>query len=101
MPVAIEMKKKITCKQIRELREALGLSQVDFARQLGVVTRTVGNWERSTPPSGPTAQHLWTLYQTHVRESKGDGESGASENGAGESGSSESGAGEKGRRGGK
>lgn len=33
------------CKHIRELRVARNLSQVDFAKALGVSKQTVSNWE--------------------------------------------------------
>jgi transcriptional regulator with XRE-family HTH domain len=46
-------------KQIRDLREAAGMTQMDLAVQMGVTIATVSNWERGT--SEPFARHLLKL----------------------------------------
>lgn len=46
-------------KQIRDLREAAGLTQMDLAVELGVTIATIYNWERGT--SEPFARHLLKL----------------------------------------
>lgn len=44
-----------TQKEVRELREALGLSQEALAQLLGVSTRTVSRWECGTSELHPLA----------------------------------------------
>ena len=40
----------ITSKPLGELRKNLGLSQAELAKQLGVITQCVSNWERGAAP---------------------------------------------------
>lgn len=64
MPATVS-KPLITSDQIRHLRAKLDLSQEEFAREVGVTKRTVGNWERGDPPRGAAARHLRHLYDQH------------------------------------
>lgn len=43
------------CDDVKELREALGLTQEEFARMLGVSARTVSRWERGESEPTPLA----------------------------------------------
>lgn len=42
------MNNKITGKEVKELRQRMGLSQTDFGLKLGSSVRTIQNWESST-----------------------------------------------------
>jgi len=46
----------MTAATVRRIRRGLGLTQVGFAKQLGVHPMTVSKWERGTVPiTGPVA----------------------------------------------
>ncbi len=46
---------------IKALRAKLGLTQAQFAKKLGVATRTVEDWEREKFPKKPTGLYLKAL----------------------------------------
>jgi putative transcriptional regulator len=54
---------KITPNLIREIREALGISQEGFARRVGVAYNTVNRWEKgkSLPKSIPIIEKILEL----------------------------------------
>jgi len=43
------------CDEVKELREALGLTQEELARLIGVSARTVSRWERGESEPTPLA----------------------------------------------
>jgi putative transcriptional regulator len=47
--------------EIRFLRKHVGLSGVDFAKQMGVTRETVSRWENGTTPMGAVADRLLRL----------------------------------------
>lgn len=55
--------------QLTEAREALHLSQIELARQLGVAANTVNRWEAGTRKIPP---YLWLalegLHHQHCKE---------------------------------
>lgn len=55
----------ITGDQIRDARVAAGWTQEQLANRLGVTLRTVGNWERSTPPKVAQAR-LRSVLADHL-----------------------------------
>ena len=59
-----ELGKRLTPKEIKDLRRKLGLSQKAFAKQLGVSLRTVQRWERGeSKPSKMALFHLALLLK--------------------------------------
>ncbi|MCK9369862.1 helix-turn-helix domain-containing protein [Candidatus Dojkabacteria bacterium] len=46
----------ISAKEIKDLRDSLGLTQEQFAQKLGVTFSTVFRWEHSKSPPSPLAQ---------------------------------------------
>ena len=62
----------MTKEQIRELREALGYSQVDFAVALGTTPTSISRWERGIrAPSRLAAHALKRLEAETLREMAG------------------------------
>lgn len=53
-------KRSTQSSAVVSLRNALGLTQQDFAYQLGCAVTTVARWETSHPPHGLTAVKLAT-----------------------------------------
>jgi DNA-binding transcriptional regulator YiaG len=47
--------------EIRQAREALGMSQAEFASALHLRFRSVQKWEQEGVPAGPTAVLLWLV----------------------------------------
>jgi putative transcriptional regulator len=64
---------KITPELIREIREALGISQEGFARKVGVAYNTVNRWEKgkSLPKSTPIIEKILQLAREAGIDSKG------------------------------
>ncbi len=57
---------------VRELRERLGLTQEDFAREVGVSMMTVSRWERGIArPTKLAIKQLDVLARRAGREGKG------------------------------
>ncbi len=56
--------------QIRELREALGVTQEEFARELGVSLTTVSRWENGHGKPSPLAQRQLQELLDRVQASK-------------------------------
>jgi DNA-binding transcriptional regulator YiaG len=54
------VKMRITPEYIREIREALGISQEGFARRVGMAYNTVNRWEKgkSLPKSTPIIERI-------------------------------------------
>lgn len=50
-------------KQIRDLRDELGMTQADFANYCGVTQTQVSNWERGR--YRPNKQVAWKLHSEH------------------------------------
>jgi DNA-binding transcriptional regulator YiaG len=50
----------VTPRQLTEVREALHLSQIELARQLGVAANTVNRWEAGTRKIPP---YLWLALE--------------------------------------
>lgn len=71
-PITLTRWCRMTGKQIKKLREALGETQQAFADRLGLQTRgAVSAMERGHPghePSGPTLKLLELLFDLHVRK---------------------------------
>ncbi|MCI2429293.1 helix-turn-helix domain-containing protein [Candidatus Acetothermia bacterium] len=58
-------------QEVQELREALGLSQEDFARLLGVSVRTISRWESGASLPHPLAMKelaRWRKALEHLQE---------------------------------
>lgn len=52
----------MTTAEIRQIRERLNLTQVEFARELGVCQGTVSHWEKGIrTPTGPAVRLLRIL----------------------------------------
>jgi DNA-binding transcriptional regulator YiaG len=66
---------KITPELIREIREALSISQEGFARRVGVAYNTVNRWEKgkSLPKSTPIIEKILELAREAGIDSKGPG----------------------------
>jgi uncharacterized Zn finger protein len=52
---------KPTAKSVLELRQRLGMSKAEFAREVGVSAATIANWEKSTGGLSPQARNLDSL----------------------------------------
>jgi DNA-binding transcriptional regulator YiaG len=54
---------RITPEFVREIRQALGISQEGFARKIGVAYNTVNRWEKgkSLPKSSPIIEKILEL----------------------------------------
>jgi transcriptional regulator with XRE-family HTH domain len=48
---------------VRELREALGMTQQGFATRLGIAMRTIARWENNQPPRGQALVQLAQVAQ--------------------------------------
>lgn len=48
---------------VKSIRAALGLTQAQFADQVGVDQSTVSNWEKGKRPSGPARRLLQDLVE--------------------------------------
>ena len=60
-----------TAKQIKELRESIGMSRKDFSEHTGIPVRTLEDWEaaRRTPPEYIPRLIAYQLkYEELVRE---------------------------------
>jgi DNA-binding transcriptional regulator YiaG len=57
----------------RQLREHLGLTQTELAHALGVILRTVQNWERAGVAGSPRQlrdlEELWTIVKDSIKAS--------------------------------
>jgi putative transcriptional regulator len=64
---------RITPDLIREIREALGISQEGFARRIGVAYNTVNRWEKgkSLPKSTPIIEKILELAREAGIDNKG------------------------------
>ena len=61
----------VTGREVRRVRKALGLTQVEFAVRVGVTSNTVARWERAELTVGSTAAILIRLFgQLHREEEK-------------------------------
>jgi transcriptional regulator with XRE-family HTH domain len=47
--------------ELKQIREAAGLSQETLARLIGVTSKTVSNWERGTNPANLTVPQMKAL----------------------------------------
>jgi putative transcriptional regulator len=57
-----------TAQEIKELREKLGMSQVEFARSVGADARSVSRWESGTAkPSGSSLEVMNAIDATFKR----------------------------------
>ena len=57
----------MTKDELRQLREALGISQRDFARRIGVAPRTLARWEQGTHPIGLVYEKLIRIQAAAAR----------------------------------
>lgn len=53
--------------EIKSLRQALGLTQAEFALKIGVSMMTVSRWERGETQPSPLAQALISQLQNSVK----------------------------------
>lgn len=64
----------MTADEVKERRQALGLTQKDLAAQLGVDVTTVARWERGEIKLNPlldlAMRHLETVGETHKESRK-------------------------------
>ncbi len=59
----------MTTAEIRQIRERLNLTQVEFARELGVCQGTVSHWEKGIrTPTGPAVRLLRFLRAQTTRK---------------------------------
>jgi DNA-binding XRE family transcriptional regulator len=58
-------------EKIRAIRQALGLTQVEFAERLGTTQSTVTRWEKGSIPQGDMLQAIATLANTTVERLMG------------------------------
>jgi putative transcriptional regulator len=57
----------MTTAEIRQIRERLNLTQVEFAKELGVCQGTVSHWEKGIrTPTGPAVRLLRILASSRV-----------------------------------
>ena len=62
----IKTRKLLTPKAIRQFRERLGFSQIEFAEKLFTTNVTISRWESGThPPTGAAAKLLLKLMEEH------------------------------------
>ena len=56
-----------TAKQIKELRESIGMSRKDFSEHTGIPVRTLEDWEaaRRTPPEYIPRSVSYTHLRAH------------------------------------
>ncbi|MHC4475253.1 MAG: helix-turn-helix domain-containing protein [Planctomycetota bacterium] len=64
------MGKKDIAKMIRRLRAALGLTQEQFAAQIGVTFSTVNRWENGQSKPSPLAMHRIGELQSELKQKK-------------------------------
>ena len=63
MRVILMQKKQTQAKQVRDLRTKLGLTQEQFAAEVGVTWSTVNRWENERGKPSPLArQRIQELY---------------------------------------
>jgi len=64
MRVILMQKKQTQAKQVRALRAKLGLTQEQFAAEVGVTWSTVNRWENERGKPSPLAeQRIQELYK--------------------------------------
>lgn len=71
LPAAPEKKVQMTPRQVKILREKLGLLQRELAGLLGVSTRTVQGWENGRRPHGSAARLMRDMEARFDAEKKG------------------------------
>jgi putative transcriptional regulator len=66
---------RVTPAWIREIREAMGISQEGFARKVGVAYNTVSRWEKgkSLPKSTPIIEKIMELAREAGVDNKSPG----------------------------
>lgn len=52
------LKKRLTAQQVKALREQLGLTQAEFAREVGTTSLSVSRWERGIYKPSRVADRL-------------------------------------------
>lgn len=61
----------MTTAEIRQIRERLNLTQVEFARELGVCQGTVSHWEKGIrTPTGPAVRLLRILASANDQKKR-------------------------------
>lgn len=69
----------VTADAVRELRMSMGLTQTQFGKLLGVVKRTVSNWERGQPIPALSEHRIVELAATRRLHADVEGEASSEE----------------------